>query len=145
METKPTLRQQIEAFVKGRFIDSSGHIDSGCYNFYDWFCSGSSLKRRSEKLFRMVIKLVPHLDIDQDKVYVFFKNNCPCVGPLYDSFSICDIETGNVLYWITPKSGHSRKAELVKAPNFGDPFFEASDSRNLIRIVKESKNRGIKV
>ena len=30
--------------------------------------------------------------------YVFFKNNCPYVGALYDQFSICDIESGDVLF-----------------------------------------------
>ena len=36
----------------------------------------------------------------------FFKNNCPCNGSLYDDFRICDIDTGDVIYTITPSSGH---------------------------------------
>jgi hypothetical protein len=38
-------------------------------------------------------------------------------GPLYDSFSICDIETGDVLYWVTAKSGHSGLAEVASRDN----------------------------
>lgn len=34
-------------------------------------------------------------------------------GGLYDSFSICDIETGDVKYWVTYKSGHSGLAEVA--------------------------------
>ena len=33
-------------------------------------------------------------------------------GPLYDDFRICDIETGNVIYTVIPKSGHSGLAEV---------------------------------
>jgi hypothetical protein len=33
-------------------------------------------------------------------------------GPLYDDFRICDRETGDVIWSVTPKSGHSGKAEV---------------------------------
>jgi hypothetical protein len=33
-------------------------------------------------------------------------------GPLYDDFRICDIETGDVIWTVTPKCGHSGKAEI---------------------------------
>jgi hypothetical protein len=39
-------------------------------------------------------------------------------GPLYDSFSICDIESEDVLYWVTPKSGHTGKAEVHTAQGY---------------------------
>jgi hypothetical protein len=73
-------------------------------------------------------KLVDHLDLDKNKVYVFFKNNCPMNGPLYDSLSICDRESGDVLLWATPKSGHNGNAELymvkegkeISAPTFSE-------------------------
>jgi hypothetical protein len=49
---KTTLRQQLEAFENGIFLDSNGSKDSGCFVFYDWFCKDSSLKRKAESLFR---------------------------------------------------------------------------------------------
>ena len=76
-------------------------------------------------------------DVDQEKTYVFFKNDCPMVGPLYDAFSICDIESGNVLYWVTPKSGHTGKAEIVKAPDFGNPIHSADNTRELIKQLNK--------
>lgn len=108
---KTTLRQQLEAFEQGKFIDSEGN-ESQCYNFYDWFCKDKSLKAKSEKLFKMVKRWVKQRNTDVDKVYVFFKNNCPVNGPLYDDFRICDIETGNIIWTVIPKCGHSGKAEV---------------------------------
>jgi hypothetical protein len=108
---KTTLTQQLAAFEQGKFIDSEGN-ESWCYNFYDWFCSDKALKSRSEKLFKMVKRWVKQRNTDTDKVYVFFKNNCPMNGPLYDDFRICDIETGDVLWTVIPKCGHSGLAEV---------------------------------
>ena len=109
---KTTLRQQLEAFENGVFLESDGSKDSGCFVFYDWFCRDSSLKNKSIKLFKQVKLFVKMKDVDLDSTYVFFKNNCPVGGPLYDDFRICDIESGNVLYTVTPKSGHTGEAEL---------------------------------
>lgn len=106
-----TLKQQLEAFEQGKFLDSEGQ-ESWCYNFYDWFCTDKALKAKSEKLFKMVKRWVKKRNTDTDKVYVFFKNNCPMNGPLYDDFRICDIETGDVIWTVIPKSSHSGLAEV---------------------------------
>ncbi len=108
---KTTLKQQLEAFEKGIILDSDG-TPSECYNFYDWFCKDKALKLKSERLFRMVKRWVKKRNTDTDKVYVFFKNNCTGYGSLYDDFRICDIETGDVIYTVVPKCGHSGEAEV---------------------------------
>jgi hypothetical protein len=108
---KTTLKQQLAAFEQGKFMDSDGS-ESECYNFYDWFCSDKALKGKSEKLFKAVKRFVEKYNVDTSSVYVFFKNNCPMNGPLYDDFRICDIETGDVIWTVTPKCGHSGKAEI---------------------------------
>ena len=108
---KTILTQQLAAFEQGKFIDSEGN-ESRCYNFYDWFCRDTALKAKSEKLFRMVKRWVKQRNTDTDKVYVFFKNNCPMNGPLYDDFRICDIETGDVIWTVVPKCSHSGLAEV---------------------------------
>lgn len=108
---KITLKQQLEAFENGKYLDSYGQ-ESGCYNFYDWFCKDTSLERKAKRLFTMVKRWVKERNTDTEKVYVFFKNNCPMNGPLYDDFRICDLETGNVIFTVIPKCGHSGKAEV---------------------------------
>jgi hypothetical protein len=118
---KTTLTNQLEAFDRGVIIDSEGN-ENDCYNFYDWFCSDKALKSKSERLFKMVKRWVKKRNTDTDKVYVFFKNNCPVNGPLYDDFRICDIETGEVIWTVTPKCGHSGKAEVWgRANDFKEP------------------------
>jgi hypothetical protein len=105
-----TLKKQLEAFEKGIYLDSDGKEDSGCYNFYDWFCKDTALKAKADKLFKQAKRWVKFHNTDTEKVYVFFKNNCPAFGPLYDE--ICDIETSDVIWTITPKFGHSGKSEV---------------------------------
>lgn len=99
-----TLREQFEAFSEGRYVDSDGQ-ESHCYNFYDWFCKDTSLKNKANTLFRASRRFAKKMDIDLDKHYVFFKNNCPMRGPLRDDFRICDRETGDVIWNVTPKTG----------------------------------------
>jgi hypothetical protein len=120
---KATLAQQLNAFASGRFMDSDGTTGS-CYNFYDWFCKDSSLERKARALFPRVKRfLKEHPEIDILSTYVFFKNNCPMNGPLYDDFRIVDIESGNVLFTVTPKCGHSGQAEIWGRSNdFKEPI-----------------------
>ena len=130
-----TLKQQLEAFDKGIILDSDGG-ESDCYNFYDWFCKDTSLKNKSIRLFKQVKRWVKFRNTDTEKVYVFFKNNCPVGGPLYDDFRICDVETGDVIWSVIPKSGHSGKAEVWgRANEFGG---EIAVADNMNGIYKQS-------
>ena len=74
--------------------------------WYDWFCKDSSLERKGKDLLKKLKMIALSKKFDNDKCYVFFKNNCPLVGNLYDDFRICDKETDEVLFCIVPKSGH---------------------------------------
>lgn len=85
--------------------------------WYDWFCRETSLVNKGAKLMQKLRAIASSPKFDNDKTYVFFKNNCPCVGSLYDDFRICDKETGDVLYTIVPSSGH--KCEKGKALVYG--------------------------
>jgi len=107
-----TLRQQLEALENGLILDSDGS-QSTCYNFYDWFCKDSSLSGKAWTLFKKVKTFLKHNpDINLDSHYVFFKNNCPMYGPLYDDFRICNRRTSDVVYTVIPKCSHSGKAEI---------------------------------
>ena len=106
---KVSLAEQLNAFASGRIIDSEGD-QNDCFNFYDWFCKDSALERKANILFPKVKKFIESTRVDILDTYVFFKNNCPVNGPLYDDFRICD-ENG-VLFTVIPKCGQSGKAEI---------------------------------
>ena len=108
--TKVNLAAQLNAFASGQIMDSDGTIGD-CFNFYDWFCKDSSLERKAIALFPKVKRfLKEHPEIDTQSTYVFFKNNCPGRGPLYDDFRICN--ENEVIYTVIPKCSHSGKAEI---------------------------------
>src|SRR5574343_565364 len=104
-KSRMSIRQWVENFDNGLYADKSTdtQIEAG---WYDWFCKDRSLQRKTVYLGKKLKVLLKSKKFDQDKCYVFFKNNCPVSGRLYDDFRICDIETGNVIYTITPASGH---------------------------------------
>ena len=126
-----TLRKQFEAFSDGRYLDSDG-TESHCYNFYDWFCKDTSLKNKANTLFRASRRFVKKMDIDLDKYYVFFKNNCPMRGPLRDDFRICDRETGDVIWNVTPRTDH---VEVWGSENyFSESIFEGHSLSSFYRV-----------
>ena len=138
MEKQKTLREQFEAFDNDQW-------ENTCYNFYAWFCKDSSLKTKAKGLFPKAKKLAEALNIDLDTHYVFFKNNCPAYGKLYDSFSFVEISSGDVKVWCTPATGHlgsgtgrpvENKCEVVIAPDFGDPKYTAPNFREVLKKIK---------
>lgn len=67
------LKEWKEKFNLGEFENSNfeTQVKAG---WYDWFCKTTSLRNKTKKLGNIVKKLV-----DSEKVYVWFKNNCPFV------------------------------------------------------------------
>lgn len=135
MQEQKTLRQQIEAFEKeGPLgIDQFG-------GFFDWFCKKSSLLKKSKSLMSKVKTFIKKFDIDIDKTYVIFKNNCPACGRLYDDFRICDLESDDVIWTVIPKGGHDITPEHEKAEiwgrenNFDGPIYKG---QNLTEIYRQ--------
>lgn len=130
------LTKQLQEFENGNYLESDGSVNTRCYNFYDWFCQDSSLEKKAEKLFKATKRFCQKFNIDTDKYYVFFKNNCPMSGPLYDDFRICDIETDDVIYNVTPKSGHTGNAEIYYNENgFNHPWYEGKNLREIYKQI----------
>lgn len=102
---------------------------NNCFGFYDWFCRDTSLKNKAKTLVsRLQTILKNNKRFDPNTTYVFFKNNCPCSGGLYDDFRICDIKTSNVLYTVTPRDPHEDgKASIWSNENdFKEPLLVGS-------------------
>ena len=129
MDNQLPLNKQIGNFLAGEYDSNDVRIqcDAG---WYDWFCRDSSLARKTQTLFKKVIQISKTKKFDNKKVYVFFKNNCPMMGRLYDDFRICDLNSGDVLYTVVPRSGHdSMKGSgevWGKENNFSSPLLQGS-------------------
>ena len=92
--------------------------------WYDYFCKSSSLVNKGRALICKLKKIYKLNELsgrkyfDPNKTYVFFKNNCPCCGNLYDDFRICDLETREVIFTIqVNRYDQKHSAELWGLPN----------------------------
>lgn len=124
------------------------------YGFYDWFCKTETLKRRAEDLLKKLKFLVDMGLIDPDKNYVWFKNNCPLYGSLYDDIRISEIY-GNFLGGFCPKTGHKEVEEkcsfwtldngnlkTYKFKNWADFKKKLSTDYELREIIRNTFNKG---
>lgn len=121
-----SIRTWIENFDRGMYEakDVNTQIEAG---WYDWFCRDSSLWDKTNTLAPKVKRIAKSPKVNVDTMYVFFKNNCPFNGQLYDDFRICDLESGDVIFTIIPRSGHKSakgRAEVWGRENdFEGPLF----------------------
>ena len=102
--------------------------------WYDYFCKSSSLVNKGRALIRKLKKIYKLNELsgrkyfDPNKTYVFFKNNCPFCGSLYDDFRICDLETRDVIFTIqVGRYDQEHSAELWgSSNNFDGAIVEGS-------------------
>ena len=89
-------------FLNGDFenVDVKTQIEAG---WYDWFCRDSSLVNKTKSLGKKVLQLMKSDKIDNENMYVWFKNNCPMNSSLYDDLRFADRKTGEVMYTVTPR------------------------------------------
>jgi hypothetical protein len=123
------VRDWIDNFVDGRYDepDFKTQCDAG---WYDWFCSDKSLKNKTVKMGN-IIKGITNEDI-LENMYVFFKNNCPMEGRLYDQFKFCDIKTGDVQFCISIDCDwYDSKYVVHGLGSWQEPLFTCGNAREL--------------
>lgn len=102
-----------ENLTAAEFVTKPEVIDNcSCYMFYDWFCKDSSLKKRALS-FVPKIKFLLKQNIIKPETKIWFKNNAPVYGVLYDfvGFKTTD---GNAIGGICPQLGYNtdKKCEI---------------------------------
>lgn len=131
-----SVRQWQEQFRTGAFEDKS--FETQCKaGWYDWFCGDDALSGRLKKIAKVVMGITePYL---LDNYYVWFKNNCPMAGPLYDDvrFEPLSGERDGKYFLVSLNSPRVEKkwALITERDGFGMPEFECADVRDMVKYI----------
>ena len=93
-------------------LSNPEELKDSYYNFYDWFCKDESLKNRFYSFLPKLKFLVSENIVNGDTNYIWFKNNCPMNGSLYDDMRISTIINNDYLGGFCPKSKY--KYDILK-------------------------------
>ena len=109
--TEISIRQWIENYNSGKYDSQDVKVQCEA-GWYDWFCKNESLCGKTKRLAPKVKQLAKSSKVDVDNWYVWFKNNCPVFGSLYDDIRFADIKTGDVIYTIAFVKKYGQTVEL---------------------------------
>lgn len=138
MQDRLRLFRWIDEFMEGNFDDADVRTQI-LAGWYDWFCKDSRLANKTKKMGNIIKQVKRGGKVDIENWYVWFKNNCPLNGPLYDDFRFADLETGNVMFTIQIDCcwNKSRYAVYGRTPDgefhSDEPLFETDSSRELVK------------
>ena len=115
---------------KDRFVQ----IEAG---WYDWFCRDEFLAGRLKKIAPVVLGITDSFILDN--FYVWFKNNCPLNGPLYDDvrFEPLSGERGGKYFMVAKDSPHEKAKWVLYTERYGfqEPEFQCGNVREMVRCV----------
>lgn len=136
MPDELSVRQWQEKFRAGAFSAPDRYTQCTA-GWYDWFCRDEALAGRLKKIGRVVMGVKDPFILDN--YYVWFKNNCPAYGPLYDDvrFEPLSGERGGQYFVVTLDSPHERAKWVLTTERFGyeSPEFECGDVREMTKYI----------
>ena len=138
MPDELSVRQWQEQFRAGAFNAQDRYTQCAA-GWYDWFCQDHALAGRLKKIGRVVMGITDPFILDN--YYVWFKNNCPCSGPLYDDarFEPLNGERDEKYFVISLDSPHERMKWALITERFGfdTPEFECRNVRDMVKYINE--------
>jgi len=138
MSKELSLRTWIPKFNLNEFEsrDLETQIKAG---WYDWFCKDESLANKTKRMGTIVKQFKDGGKLNLDSMYVWFKNNCPLAGPLYDDFRIADIESGETLFTVQINCFREEKRYTVygKRNDFDAPLLNTDSIKVLVKWFNE--------
>ena len=131
-----SVRQWQERYRAGDFSsrDRAVQCEAG---WYDWFCRDEALAGRLKKISGAVLGITDPFILDN--YYVWFKNNCPLNGPLYDDarFEPLSGERDGKHFVITLDSPHEQMKWVLYTERYGydAPEFGCGNVRDMIKYI----------
>ncbi len=138
MRENISVRQWQTMYRMGTFSDKnrSVQIEAG---WYDWFCQVESLAGRLKQIAPVVMGITDPFILDN--FYVWFKNNCPLNGPLYDDarFEPLSGERGGNYFLVIKDSPHEKSKWTLYTERYGfqEPEFQCGNVREMIRYLNQ--------
>jgi hypothetical protein len=132
------LSEWIKRYKEGSYDDPSVtvQIEAG---WYDWFCKDSSLMNKTKRMGNIIKQMKQGGKVDLESSYVWFKNNCPLVGNLYDDFRIADLESGVTLIVVQINAPRHDKRYSVyeRLTHYEKVVFSTDSSKELVKWLNE--------
>ena len=133
-EKRISLKTWIERFNNNEFENENTNVQIEA-GWYDWFCRDTSLKNKTKEMGQIIKQIKDGGKVDLNNMYVWFKNNCPMSGPLYDDFRIANISDGATQLVIQLDSPwEDSKYAVYSVDDFFDkPVLLTNSSRELVK------------
>ena len=137
MYERISVSNWIDKFLAGQYDspDVKIQILSG---WFDWFCKDSSLVNKTKKIGDIIKQIKSGGKVNLQDLYVWFKNNCPLNGPLYDDFRFASLETGDVQFTIQIDCCWNKQRYTVYGRtrdgegHWDEPLFETNIVKELV-------------
>lgn len=133
-----SVRQWQDLFRSGAFQDRSRETQIRA-GWYDWFCSDTALAGRLQRIGRVVMGITEPAILDN--YYVWFKNNCPLDGPLYDDVRFEPLEGDRRgRYFVVSQDCPYEKQKwtlYTERGGFQEPEFGCQSVREMQRYLNE--------
>lgn len=135
-ENRISIREWQKRYKAGEFNSKARSVQCEA-GWYDWFCRDEALAGRLKKLAPVIMGITDPFILDN--YYLWLKNNCPMVGPLYDDvrFEPLDGERDGKYFLVALNSPHEilRWTLITERFGFDKPEYECDNVRSMVKWI----------